>query len=71
MESAWILSNIAFGDYPTIIQLVDGSDFNSNSQFILKIQNILQTFIKTNDYTMVDLLLHFIGNLTAQKCELQ
>lgn len=70
MESAWILSNIAFGDYPTIVQLVDGSNFNSNSQFILKIQNILQTFIKTNDYTMVDLLLHFIGNLTAQKCEL-
>lgn len=70
MESAWILSNIAFGDYPTIVQHVDGSNFNSNSQFILKIQNVLQTFIKTNDYTMIDLLLHFIGNLTAQKCEL-
>jgi hypothetical protein len=31
MEAAWILSNIAFGDQPTIIQLVDGVDFNSNS----------------------------------------
>ena len=41
MESAWTLSNIAFGDYPTIVQLVDGSNFNSNSQFIFKIQNIL------------------------------